>query len=125
LNILVKYPRSGLPPTVLYKLSKLHYITLQWHRSVACRQIIGGALINKSRWRRPQIGGGAAHGSISVIATAIACPCPKQAIAWKNRNFSEIYLEKSKFVWPGSTTSTHISNQIDATGAWVNLRWCV
>jgi len=28
-NNLVKHPRSGLPPTVLYNLSYLHYITLQ------------------------------------------------------------------------------------------------
>src|SRR6218665_3970437 len=27
-NVLVKHPRSGLPPTVLYNLSYLHYITL-------------------------------------------------------------------------------------------------
>jgi len=27
-NILVKHPRSGLPPTVLYNLLYLHYMTL-------------------------------------------------------------------------------------------------
>ena len=32
LHILVKHPRSGLPPTVLYNLSYLHYITLPHSR---------------------------------------------------------------------------------------------
>jgi len=33
-NILVKHPRSGLHPTVLYKSSYLHYITLQRRKAV-------------------------------------------------------------------------------------------
>ena len=37
-------------------------------------------------------------------------------IVWKKRNFSEICREKLKFCWPGSTTSSQISNQIDAAG---------
>ena len=36
-------------------------------------------------------------------------------IAWKNRNFLDICLEKSKFFSPGSTTP-QILNQIDAAG---------
>ena len=44
-------------------------------------------------------------------------------IAWRNRNFSEMCLEKSKFCWPGSTTP-QISNQIDAAGSiWELVVW--